>query len=164
MKLKNIVLAEINLLKLHIAHQQRQEGLLKKLLDIKLWNEVPPKIDFIGVPSAGPASQVQELKTWREHYKVPSTSKIHEPQMKLQNGFHKKVIIHKLHGCCKWAFQQIQSYNMPDTHPQGLALAAKSAGNKEEALNNMKFIKVIPSKQPKQKTKQFQATNLSAGL
>ena len=53
---------------------------------------------------------------------------------------------------------------MLDTHPQGLALAAKSAGNKEEALNNMKFIKVIPSKQPKQKTKQFQATNLSAGL
>ena len=90
MKLKNIVLAEINMLKLHIAHHQRQEGLLKKLLDIKLWNEVPPKIDFLGVPSAGPASQVQELKTWREHYKVPSTSKIHEPQMKLQNGFHNK--------------------------------------------------------------------------
>ena len=64
----------------------------------------------------------------------------------------------------RWAFQQIQSYNILDTHPQGLALAAKSAGNKEEALNNMKFIKVIPSKQPKQKTKQFQATNLSAGL
>ena len=37
MKLKNIVLAEINLLKLHIAHHQRQEGLLMKLLDIKLW-------------------------------------------------------------------------------------------------------------------------------
>ena len=53
---------------------------------------------------------------------------------------------------------------MLDTHPQGLALAAKSAGNKEEALNNMKFIKVIPPKQPKQKRKQFQATNLSAGL
>ena len=26
---------------------------------------------------------------------------------------------------------------------QGLALAAKAAGNKEEALNNMKYIKVI---------------------
>ena len=76
MKLKNIVLAEINLLKLHIAHHQRQEGLLKKLLDIKLWNEVPPKIDFLGVPSAGPASQVQELKTWREHYKVLSKIKM----------------------------------------------------------------------------------------
>ena len=76
MKLKNIVLAEINMLKLHIAHHQRQEGLLKKLLDIKLWNEVPPKIDFLGVPSAGPASQVQELKTWREHYKVLSKIKM----------------------------------------------------------------------------------------
>ena len=66
--------------------------------------EVPPRTYFLGVPSAGPASQVQELKTWREHYKVPSTSKIHEPQMKLQNGFHNKVIIHKLHGCCKVGF------------------------------------------------------------
>lgn len=44
MKLKNIDLAEINLLKLHIAHHQRQEGLLMKLLDIKLWNEVQPRI------------------------------------------------------------------------------------------------------------------------
>ena len=41
MKLKNVVVAEINLLKLHIAHHQRQEGLLMKLLDIKLWYEVP---------------------------------------------------------------------------------------------------------------------------
>ena len=37
MKLKNIVLAEINLLTLHIAHHQRQESLLMKLLDIELW-------------------------------------------------------------------------------------------------------------------------------
>ena len=44
MKLENIVLAEINLLKLHVAHHQRQEGLLMKLLDIKLWNEVQPRI------------------------------------------------------------------------------------------------------------------------
>ena len=44
----------------------------------------------------------------------------------------------------RWAFQQIQSYNMLDTNSQGLALAAKAAGNKEEALNNMKYIKVEP--------------------
>ena len=33
---------------------------------------------------------------------------------------------------------------MLDTNYQGLALAAKAAGNKEEALNNMKYIKVEP--------------------
>ena len=64
-----------------------------------------------GVPSAGPASQVQELRTWREHYKV-SLSK--------------------------------SPYSQQAHHDsQGLALAAKAAGNKEEALNNMKYIKVI---------------------
>ena len=33
---------------------------------------------------------------------------------------------------------------MLNTISQGLALAAKAAGNKEEALNNMKYIKVEP--------------------
>ena len=61
-----------------------------------------------GVPSAGPASQVQELRTWREHY---------------------KVIVH-------WPRSSNNKFS------QGLALAAKAAGNKEEALSNMKYIKV----------------------
>ena len=51
---------------------------------------------------------MQELRTWREHYKVSL-----EPEVILINT------------------------------SQGLALAAKAAGNKEEALNNMKYIKVI---------------------
>ena len=112
MKLKQAVLVEINRLNRRMVQMQKGSKImnvtvLQYILSWSLLCTLPACVQS-GVPSAGPASQVQELRTWREHYKVSL-----EPEVILINT------------------------------SQGLALAAKAAGNKEEALNNMKYIKVI---------------------
>ena len=72
MKLKHVVLTEINRLNLGMVHTER----FKNLVNVTVPHSFSYPGHFYltlcvsGVPSAGPASQVQELRTWREHYKV----------------------------------------------------------------------------------------------